>query len=106
MVGTVTCGLEWLITNFQTADMWMNCHAKHKEELDDRLSAIKAFQDNHIYHFNKKSVKRQSATISDFYESAVAHPDWVLKDVITILHPSLEFTKGYETIYIDSVTTK
>lgn len=99
MVGTVTCGLEWLLTKFQNADYWMNCQADCLVELDERLSLLKSVQTKNVYNFNKRSKKRAHAVISDFYESAVAHPDLLLGDVVSVLHPDL--FPEYETIYVD-----
>ena len=99
MVGTVTCGLEWLLTKFQNADYWMNCQADCLDELDERLSLLKSVQTKNVYNFNKRSKKREHAVISDFYESAVAHPDLLLGDVVSVLHPDL--FPEYETIYVD-----
>ena len=39
--------------------------------------------------------------MTDFYESAVAHPDVVLADVVSVLHPHL--MPGYESVYLDKV---
>lgn len=101
MVGTVTTGLEWVLGRFHDAEYWMNCQQEKKSELDDRLSLLSAYQKNRIYHFNKRSIKRPVAVISDFYESAVAHPDRILKDVAAVLHPHL--FEGYETQYLGTL---
>ena len=101
MVGTVTTGLEWVLDRFHDAEYWMNCQQLKKSELDDRLSLLSAYQKNRIYHFNKRSIKRPVAVISDFYESAVAHPDRILKDVAAVLHPHL--FEGYETQYLGTL---
>jgi len=47
-----------------------------------------------VYNFNKRMLPSGA---NDFWESAVAHPDLLLKDVIFILHP--ELLPGYETFY-------
>jgi iron complex transport system substrate-binding protein len=101
MVGTVTTGLEWVLGRFHEADYWMNCQQEKKSELDERLSLLSAYQKNRIYHFNKRSIKRPVAVISDFYESAVAHPDRILKDVAAVLHPHL--FEGHETQYLGAL---
>lgn len=101
MVGTVTCGLEWMLTHFQNVDFWMNSPSDNLSELDPRLSSLKSVQTGQVYNFNKRSIKRPHAIISDFYESAVAHPDLVLGDVVSVLHPDL--FPDYETIYVNKL---
>lgn len=101
MVGTVTCGMEWVLSSCQNADYWLNCQTEKRDELDERLALLSSYKSENIFHFNKRSVKRPTAYISDFYESAVAHPDWLLADVAATLHPHL--FPGYETKYVGRV---
>lgn len=101
MVSTVTCGLEWLMTHYQNVDVWMNCQTKHLMNIDPRLSILKSYQTGNVYHFNKRSKQRSNVYVTDFYESAVAHPDVVLADVVSVLHPNL--MPGYESVYLDKV---
>lgn len=105
-VGTVTCGLEWTLTHMKDADYWLNCGVLHAKELDTRLSVLKSVQEEKVFHFNKRSVSNAHATISDFYESAVAHPDVLLEDVVKVLHPSLanDSLLSQPTTYIDRVS--
>lgn len=98
LTGTITTGLEWVLANFHEADFWMNCQKSERTDLDERLSIMKAYKDGNVFHFNKRSVKRPEAVISDFYESAVAHPDRLLKDVVSVIHPSV--LEEYETVYL------
>ncbi len=97
-VGTVTCGLEWLLAHFSGADIWMNCQAERFDELDGRLAMLRSYKNREVYNFGKRSVKRANVVVSDFYESAVAHPDWILADVVSVFHPTL--LPGYETRYV------
>lgn len=101
MVGTVTCGMEWLLSHYRNADYWMNCQSTRLSELDPRLKTLKSYQTREIYHFNKRSVKRGSAYVSDFYESAVAHPDIVLADLVHIFHP--QFLPDHKNVYVGKI---
>jgi|694.fasta_scaffold73539_3 iron complex transport system substrate-binding protein len=72
-----------------------NC--KNKKELTSDFDAIKntkAFKSNHIYNNNLR-INNQSA--NDFWESGVAHPDLVLKDLIEILHANSQ--NNYSSFY-------
>ena len=95
-VGTVTCGLEWVLKTMKDVDVWMNCQENSRSALDARLSVLKSYKNEEIYNFNKRSVRRSApAEISDFYEEAVAHPDWLLEDIVAVLHHSDDFETRY-----------
>jgi iron complex transport system substrate-binding protein len=64
---------------------------------DDRLMHLKSVKNGNVYHFMKRSKTNGGIGISDFYESAVAHPDIILADVISIVHPQL--LPSYESVY-------
>lgn len=98
MVPTVTCGTEWLLTQYADADYWMNCGTTRLEELDPRLHQMKSYKSGNVYHFQKRERRVENMNISDFYESAVAQPDVVLEDLISVLHPAL--LPHHETIYL------
>ena len=98
MVPTVTCGTEWLLAQYADADYWMNCGTTRLEELDPRLHQMKSYKSGNIYHFQKRERRVENMNISDFYESAVAQPDVVLEDLISVLHPAL--LPHHETIYL------
>ncbi len=96
LVGTVTCGLEWVLKTMKDVDVWMNSQENSRSALDARLSVLKSYKNEEIYNFNKRSVRRSApAEISDFYEEAVAHPDWLLEDIVAVLHHSDDFETRY-----------
>lgn len=74
------------------ADYWLNVslsnQASKREVLakDVRYADFKAFRSGQIYDYNQRTNSRGS---NDFWESGVVHPDWVLADLIRILHPEL-----------------
>ena len=98
-IATVSCGLEWMLSEFSQADFWLNCGDLSMEKWDNRLLHLKSVQNGNVYHFQKRSKSVNGVGISDFYESAVAHPDVILADVISILHPQL--LPDYERVYAD-----
>lgn len=95
---TFTCGTEWLLANYSGANYWMNCHAVRLAEIDERLRNMQSVETGRVYHFNKRMVEGEGYNISDFYECAVAHPDVVLADLISVFHPYL--LPNYETVYL------
>ena len=98
MVPTVTCGTEWLLAHYSEADFWMNCGTVRLEDLDPRLSQMKSYKNGNLFHFQKREKTTDGLHITDFYESAVARPDVVLADLISVLHP--EVMPEHETVYL------
>lgn len=98
LVPTVTCGTEWLLEHFSEADYWMNCGTDRIRDLDARLYGMKSVRNREVFHFGKRKRKVEGVNITDFYESAVARPDVVLADVISVLHP--EMLPNHKTVYL------
>lgn len=72
------------------ADDWINVgfvnSLAEMQGADERYTEFAAFQQGNVWNNNK----RQNANGgNDYYESAVAHPDDVLADLIAIFHPEL-----------------
>lgn len=81
--------IETVWFHFNTADMWVGIDANSKAELqqtDHRLTAFKAFKDNKLYHYRKRTTPQGG---NDFWESAVVFPHRLLRDLIIIAHPAL-----------------
>ena len=75
----------WLIRYNQPID-------KTYKELEKEFApyaGFRAFKERNIYGCNTNRVP--------FYEETPFHPDWLLKDLIKIFHPSL--LEGYELRY-------
>lgn len=98
-ITTISCGLEWLLSKFSESEYWLNCGDFSMDNWDNRLRHLKSVQNGNVYHFMKRSKRDGGIGISDFYESAVAHPDIILADVISIIHPQL--LPSYERVYAD-----
>lgn len=87
--GSLPLNLETVLKNFSNASFWLNCNYNSMDELlqaDSKNSLFQAVKENHVYNFNKRMLP---STANDFWESAVAHPDSLLGDVIFILHPEI-----------------
>lgn len=96
-VGSLPLSFEKVLKNFSESDVWLNCNYASLSELlqaDPRHALFRPVKLQQVYNFNKRMLPSGA---NDFWESAVAHPDLLLKDVIFILHP--ELLPGYETFY-------
>ena len=88
-MGSLPLSFETVLLHQQHAEVWLNAQANSIAELlvqDQRHALFDAVKNKRIYTFNARSNKQGT---NDFWESAVAHPDIVLYDVIWALHPQL-----------------
>ena len=65
-------------------------------QTDKKHELFKPVKTNRVYNFNKRMMPSGA---NDYWESAVARPDLLLRDVISVLHP--ELMPDYETFYIN-----
>jgi len=99
--GSIPLNVEKVIRDFADADVWLNCSYNTVNELldaDRKHSLFKPLTTSSVYHFNRRML---SSGANDFWEGAVARPDVLLKDVISILHPGL--LPGHELVYAGKV---
>lgn len=97
-IGSLPLNVETVIKNFSNADIWLGCNFKSIDELliaDSKHGLFKPVKLKKVYSFNKRLL---ASTANDFWESAVARPDLLLKDVIAVLHP--EILPDYQLVYI------
>ncbi|MBX3014717.1 MAG: ABC transporter substrate-binding protein [Caldilineaceae bacterium] len=85
-----------------TAQYWINVgmvsSLAELQAMDERYPEFTAFAEGNVWNNNK----RQNANGgNDYYESAVAHPDNVLADLIAIFHP--ELLPDHEFIYFQQL---
>ena len=94
---SIPLAFEAVFDTAADANYWLNAgfvsSLAELQAADERYSEFAAFQKGNVWNNNK----RQNANGgNDYYESAVAHPDVVLADLIAIFHPDLlpehEFT--------------
>jgi len=96
--GSVPLAFEVIYDKAADADYWINVgFVNSLDEMaaaDARYADFAAFQQGNVWNNNK----RQNANGgNDYYESAVANPDLVLADLISIFHPAL--LPDHETVY-------
>ena len=87
--GSLPLNVESVLNQFSNADIWLNCNFASIEELvqaDKKHALFKPVATKRVYNFNKRMLPSNA---NDFWESAVARPDWLLLDVIAVLHPDL-----------------
>jgi len=89
---------EHILKNFHNADIWLNCPVATLEKLfsmDERHKLFKAAQNGNVFAFLNRY---NTGGANDFWESGIASPDIVLKDVIWALHPTL--LPDYQPFYV------
>ncbi len=90
-----TKGTGSLALNFETvapealkADFWLDIgDADSRKDIlsqDARFGAFRSFRTDAIYNYNRRINAHGS---SDYWESGAVNPQWVLADLIRILHP-------------------
>jgi len=99
--GSIPLNVETVLKNFAETDIWLNCNFKSIDDLikaDSKHALFHPVKTGQVYNFNKRLLP---STANDFWESAVARPDLLLSDVISILHP--ELLPGYQTVYAEKL---
>ena len=99
--GSLALNTETVLGNFSNADVWLNCSFNTLDELikaDRKHALFRPVKMKKVFNFNKRLLP---TTANDFWESAVARPDLLLMDVMSILHP--ELFPEYETVYADKL---
>jgi iron complex transport system substrate-binding protein len=88
--GSLALSFETVAPIALTADFWLDAgDADSKKEIlsqDSRYGAFRAFHSDAIYNYNQRV---NAAGSSDYWESGSVNPQWVLADLIRILHPGL-----------------
>lgn len=99
--GSIPSSIEEALVYFHDADLWINVQAKSIEELEKENSKYKlfiAFKNKNVYNNNKRS---NPVGGNDYWESGIARPDLLLKDLIKIAHPTL--LEDYELTYTEKL---
>jgi len=86
--GSLALGFETVAPEALTADFWLDVGDvnSRKDVLaqDTRFGAFRSFRSDAIYNYNRRV---NDAGASDYWESGSVNPQWVLADLIRILHP-------------------
>ncbi|MDO9634894.1 MAG: ABC transporter substrate-binding protein [Paludibacter sp.] len=87
--GSLPLTVETVLMNFSNTDVWLNCNYATVDELvktDRKHALFQPVVTKRVYNFNKSMLPSGA---NDYWESAVARPDLLLRDVISILHPGI-----------------
>ncbi|MBP5318744.1 MAG: ABC transporter substrate-binding protein [Paludibacteraceae bacterium] len=86
---SVGIDFETVVRDFWQADLWIGADARSMKELlgeDSRFALLKPVTDRQVYNNRLHT----SATGGNLYwETTQVHPDWLLEDLIRVLHPGL-----------------
>ena len=96
--GSLSLSFETVLHGFSDVEVWLNAPAKTLDEIksmDERHTLFAPYSSGNVYGFYKRLT---TTGANDFWESAVAHPDVILKDLIWALYP--EMVSEYEPVYI------
>ena len=89
---------ENVYINASKADFWLNTgNAQRLDDIisvDPRLAYFNSVQKGNLFNNNKRISEGGG---NDFWESGILHPDIILKDIASILHPGLY--PDYEPFY-------
>ncbi|MCB0121284.1 MAG: ABC transporter substrate-binding protein [Caldilineaceae bacterium] len=100
--GSIPLAFEAVYDRAAEADYWVNVGFFNSlaefEAADARYADFAAFQNGNIWNNNKTQNANGG---NDYYESAVANPDIVLADLISIFHP--EILPEHETVYFQQM---
>jgi iron complex transport system substrate-binding protein len=88
--GSLNLDMEAVLGRAANADFWINAgewkDLADAERKDPRNALFKAWKDGHVY---TNDAIRCDAGGRDFFETGSSRPDWILADLIHILHPEL-----------------
>jgi iron complex transport system substrate-binding protein len=94
---SLALNFETVLTHFHDADVWLNAPTTTLDalyQMDSRHNLFRSAREGRVYAFYRRTLPDGA---NDFWESAVARPDLVLKDLIWALHPNLlpDYTPTY-----------
>ena len=96
--GSIGLDIESILTNLGQADVWLGCEANSYTELeskDKKYMLLKPVKNKRV--FNNRNRTTPSGG-NDYYESAIANPDLILRDLIKAFYP--EKLTEHEFTYI------
>ncbi len=88
--GALPLSFETVFEKAKDADFWLNpgfaASLQDLLAMDARYAEFKAFQTGQVFNYNAKVTDTGGM---DYFESGVANPDVILKDLINIFYPEL-----------------
>ncbi len=97
--GSIASSIEMALVYFSHADIWVGAQAstlKELEKMNSKYKLFDAFQKGNVYNTNKRMIATGG---NDYWESGVARPDLLLKDMVKICHPQM--LPLYELTYME-----
>jgi iron complex transport system substrate-binding protein len=95
---SVPFSVEAVFRRAADADIWLNPGSAGTlaeiEASDNRLAQLPVYREGRVWN-NRKRITPTGG--NDYWESAVVHPDVLLHDIVSILHP--ELFPGYDQFY-------
>lgn len=89
--GSIVVSLEDALKAGLKTDIWVGVDfADRLQDIpleDPRLADFKAYQTGQVYNFDKRISPVSGA--NDYWESGMAYPNYILADLIKIMHPDL-----------------
>ena len=86
---SLALNFETVLNHFHDVDIWLNAPTTTLEalyQMDSRHNLFRSAREGRVYAFYRRTLPDGA---NDFWESAVARPDLVLKDLIWAIHPHL-----------------
>ncbi len=88
--GSSQLNYEFVLDRAQEAEFWLGASdfksLSEMKTADERYSAFKAFELGNVYSYTSKKGEKGGI---EYFELGYMRPDLILKDLISILHPSL-----------------
>ena len=82
---------EQALLTFTDADVWLGCNVPSRQaliEMNSQHALFKAYKTGRLYNFRKRCLPSGA---NDFWESGVAHPERILRDIIATLDNDTSF---------------
>lgn len=99
--GSIGLDIETVLTQFGKSEYWFGCTSESYAELaakDPKYRLLKSVKEKHVFNNNNRTTPSGG---NDYFESATANPDLVLKDLIKAAYP--ELLPDYEFTYIKAL---
>lgn len=88
--GSLELSFESVLEKAEDAEYWIGAsNFKSREDMlmsDERYELFKAFKENNVFTYTLNVTEFGG---NDFFEMGYARPDWILSDLVKILHPGL-----------------
>lgn len=95
-IGSLPMTFEQVLHDFYQAEVWIGVSSAQNLrdllKMDERYALFKAYKNKAVWAYTLKTTPEGG---NDFWETAVARPDWLLSDFIKIFHPELNLPEPW-----------